>query len=51
VASVRLHSYVAFVVSVTSTEHLQGSSTQEEFFLDCLTVEDGTNRLSRNIDK
>jgi len=47
----RLHMYVAFVVSVTSTEHLQGSSIQEEFFLDVLTVEDGTSRLSRNIDK
>jgi len=47
-ASVRLLTYVAFVVSVTSAEHLQESSIQEEFFLDCLTVEDGTNRLINN---
>jgi len=35
---------------VTSTERLQGSSIQEEF-LDCLTVEDGTNKLPQTFDK
>jgi hypothetical protein len=29
--------------------HVQGSSSY--FFLDCLTLEDGTHRVSRNVDK